>query len=416
LKVLVIGTLYEPDLGPSAPLFTLLSENLVERGHSVTVITMVPHYPSGRVSPPFKGKYMVRSLEKGVDVIRVGLPSVNRSKLGQRFLQFACYQIGAAFASLIQECDVVLAANPSLTVWLPFAWMVGVRRKPAVFSIQDLYPDVGISLGIFGNRLATSAVGALERFCLNRSSIVQIISDSFRPGLRALGVADSKMILAYNWVDTQMIRPLSRGNTFSQQYNLTGRFVVLYAGNLGIRQGLEHVLTAAKQLADQQDLLFVFVGDGSGRKNLMARAKQQQLTNVQFLPFQVRERIPEVLGCADVSLISLQRGIGAASVPSKIFPIMASGRPIIASVDQGCETWNLVEKAEAGLCIPPENPLALAEAILSLKRDQGLCERLGRNGRAWAERYHSAEHAAEEFERLLFTAICIDKALKLGLR
>jgi colanic acid biosynthesis glycosyl transferase WcaI len=218
------------------------------------------------------------------------------------------------------------------------------------------------------------------------------------------------MVLVYDWVDTDLIRPMRHDNGFAQEHNLISKFIVLYAGNLGLSQGLEHVLTVAEQLADQDDIRFVFVGDGAGRNHLVTDAKKRQLGNVKFLPFQPRNRLPEVLASADVSLVILRRGIGTGSLPSKIFSVMASGRPLITSVDEGSETWNLVKRAEAGLCVPPENPDELAKAILTLKKGKDLRERLEHNGRVWAERYHSSYRAAEQFEKLLLAAISSRKS------
>jgi len=404
MNILVIGTLYAPDLGPSAPLFTLLCENLVRCGHQVTVITMVPHYPTGQVSGPYRKKLIYRSVENGVQVIRVGLPSVNRSKLPQRFLQYFCYQVGAALTSLGLQYDVVLAANPFLTVWLPFASTVALRRKPAVYSVQDVYPTVGIKLGIFRHPWVIAAATKLEGFCLSHSSIVQVISESFKPDLQALGVDDSKMALVYNWVDTDLVHPLQRSNAFAQEHHLVDRFVVLYAGNIGRSQGLEHVLAAAEQTTDP-DIAFVLVGDGPAREQLIAQAKERQLQNVQFLPFQPRERLPEVLASADISLVTLCKGIGTGSLPSKLYSIFASGRPVVASVDPCCETWSVVSQSGAGLCIPPEDPSAMLQAILKLRNEPELRQRLGQNGRLWAERYHSPQAAAAQFEKLLLAAI-----------
>jgi colanic acid biosynthesis glycosyl transferase WcaI len=210
--------------------------------------------------------------------------------------------------------------------------------------------------------------------------------------------------LIYDWVDTDLIRPMGHDNPFAQEHKLTDKFVVLYAGNLGLSQGLEHVLIAAEQLADHKEIKFVFVGDGSGREHLIAESEHRKLSNVQFLPFQPRSRLPEVLATADVSLVVLRRGIGTGSLPSKLFSILASGRPVLASVDEGCETWELVERVHAGFCVPPENPSELAKAILTMMQDHGLRERLGYNGRAWAEQHHSPQAAAEQFEKLLFKA------------
>jgi colanic acid biosynthesis glycosyl transferase WcaI len=253
----------------------------------------------------------------------------------------------------------------------------------------------------------------MERFCLNNSNIVRIISDSFRPGLRALGVFDDKMALVYDWVDTEIIRPLPRENVFAREHDLIGQFVVLYAGNLGLSQGLEHVLTAAEMLADHSDISFVFVGDGAKREYLVSQAEQRQLTNVKFIPFQPRQRLSEVLASADVSLVTLQRGIGTGSLPSKTFSILASGRPVLMSIDEESETWNLIKRAGAGVCVPPENPTALVGAILSLKKDPELRECLGRNGRAWAEKHHSPQSGAKQIEKLLFEAISLQKGSKV---
>ena len=410
MNVLITLLHYAPDLGPAAPLHTMLCEGLVKRGHKVTVIAGVPHYPSGRVQAAFRGKRIRYSVENGVEVIRLPLPSLDRARLSKRLLQFLCYQVGATWVGLgRREFDVVLVHNPGLLAWLPFATLVTFRRKPAVYSVYDVYPDVGITLGIFRHRAIKAAVASLERFCLKHAVTVQIISDSFRPGLRALGVRDSKMALVYPWVDTELIRPMPHDNPFTQEHNLGGKFVVLYAGNLGLSQGLEHVLTAAGQLAHYPDFHFLFVGDGAGRQGLMAEVERRGLKNVQFLPFQPHDRLPEVLASADVSLAILRRGIGTSSLPSKIFSAMASGRPLIISLDEGSETWNLVMKAEAGLCVPPENPSELAKAIVLLKEDRDLRERLGQNGRIWAEQHHSALSAAEQFEKLLSGAILAKK-------
>ena len=405
MNVLIFSPMYEPDLGPAAPLFTMLSKGLVQRGHKVTVITMVPHYPTGQVPAAFRGKLIWRSAENGVKVIRIGLPSVKRKHLEQRLIQIIYYQLGATIAGMGQQYDVVLAVNPFLAVLLPFIWSVVLKQKPALYSVHDVYPDVGVTLGIFRSKPVIMAVASMERFCLNHAQVVRILSESFRPGLHNLGIPESKMTLIYDWVDTELIRPLPKVNSFTQENSLSERFVVLYAGNIGFSQGLEHILTSAEILSDQKDIQFVYVGDGAGREVLQSQAKQRHLTNVQFIPFQPRERLPEVLASADVSLVILRQGIGSASLPSKTFSIMASGRPLLVSVDEESETWKLVKRAEAGVWVPPEDPSKLAEAILTLKQDKALCEQLGHNGRIWAEQHHSPQYAAEQFEKLLFAAI-----------
>ncbi|HOG46382.1 MAG TPA: glycosyltransferase family 4 protein [Anaerolineae bacterium] len=405
MRILVVTLYYSPDGGPAAPLYAMLCEELARRGHQVTVLTSVPHYPTGRVRPEYRRHTLQRSLERGVQVIRVPVPSVQRARLPQRLLQFACYQLGAAWAGLSERYDAVLLGNPALAVGLPFALLATLRRKPAIYSVHDVYPDVGVALGVFRHRAVITAVGALERFCLRRAAWVRVLSESFRPGVAAQGVPASKMALVYDWVDTDLIRPLPRDNDYARENGLDGCFVALYAGNIGLSQGLEHVLSAAAQLAGHEDMRFVFVGDGTGRASLQAEAQSRRLANVRFLPFQPRARLPEVLATADVSLVPLQKGVALRSLPSKIFSILASGRPLLASLDEGSDAWQLVQRAQAGLCVPPESPEELAGAILALRSDPDLCARLGRNGRDYALRHHSPQSAAEQFEQLFASAI-----------
>jgi colanic acid biosynthesis glycosyl transferase WcaI len=405
MQILIITPNYNPDLGPSAPLFTMLSHGLVQRGHEVKVISAVPHYPTGIVPVEFRGKWIRNSIENGVKVTRVALPSVERRSLAKRFYQFACFQIGATIAGLSQRYDVVIVANPALQVWLPFAWMVALRRKPAIFSVHDVYPDVGITLGVFRNKAQIAFVAGLEKFCLTHATFVRILSDSFRPGLMRLNVPESKIALIYDWVDTALIKPEASTNNFSKENGFDRYFIVMYAGNIGLSQGLDNIVSAAKILSDQTDIKFIFVGDGIGKETLQAQVKNLQLENIHFLPFQPRERLPEVLSSADISIVILKKGIGTASLPSKIFSIMASGKPILISVEENSEAWELIRNADAGVWSPPEDPVALAQTILTLKKEDSKRKRLGKNGRLWAERHHSPEVAAEQFEKLLVSAI-----------
>jgi len=401
----VVTLLYMPDGGPSAPLYGMLCEELAQRGHQVSVIAAVPHYLSGTVPSQFRGKWIQPSYEHGVRVIRIRVPSVQRTDLKKRAVQFIGFQLGAMLAGLRQDYDVLLISNPALEVWLPFILLSVLRCKPAVFSVHDVYPDVGVSLGIFRSKLIVSVVGYLERFCLDRSSKVRILSESFIKPLRSLGVTDDKMELVYDWVDTDLIKPLPKDNNFAREHQLVNHFVVLYAGNIGLSQGLEQVLAVAELLQDQEEIKFVLVGDGAGRAPLMTEASRLNLGNVRFLPFQPRNRLPEVLATADVSLVTLKKGVGAASLPSKSFSILASGRPILASVDEGSDTWNLVKRSQAGICVPPEDPGAIARAILELKNDERLRNNFGKKGRDYALQYHSPQAAAVKFEQLLLAAL-----------
>ena len=409
MRVLLITPFYSPDLGPSAPLFTMLCEDLVRLGHQVSVIAAVPHYPTGTVMPEFRGYLIQREERNGVDVTRVWVPSVNRARLSQRLLTFIVYQILAAAAGLRRNYDVLIVSNPALEVALAFLVLGVLRQKPIIFSVHDIYPDVGIKLGVFRHRLVIRLVDRMERFCLDRAVYVRVLSEGFKETLNARGIPESKLALIWDWLDTDFIQPIPRANEFATHWALDRSFVVMYAGNIGLSQGLEHVVEAAKLLASEPSIRFVFVGDGAGKEGLEEAARSSGLTNVQLIPFQPRELLPQVLASADVSLITLKRGVGADSVPSKCYSILASGRPVIASVDQGSDTWNLIDRANCGLCVEPENPQVLADAILHLYKDESYRARLGANGRAYVVQRHSREAAAREFHQLLCSLVSEEK-------
>jgi colanic acid biosynthesis glycosyl transferase WcaI len=371
----------------------------------VTVLTAVPHYPSGRVSEEYrKAKSKLRE-ENGVKVLRINLPSIDRKTLSARLYQFAAFQIGTTLAGLHQDFDILLTHTPSIEVLLPFFYYSSIRKRPVIYSVHDLYPEVGIKLGIFRNSLVIKTVEYLENYCLRNARKVRILSKSFSPILVRRGIKESKLALIYDWVDTVVVRPMSKKNEFVLENELANKFILLYAGNIGLVQGLDSIIEAAKILSTDPKLCFLFVGDGAGKNKLVEKTKKLNLTNVRFISYQPRDRMPEVYSSADISLVTLQKGTGFGSLPSKTFQIFSSGRPLIASIDEGSDTWDLIRNADAGLCVPPENPEELAKAILTLKGDPALRERLGRNGRAWAEQHHSPQAAAEQFEKLFLAAL-----------
>ena len=405
MRVLIITAYYSPDGGPAAPLFTMLCEGLAKRGHEVTALTAVPHYPTGIIPPTFRTRKVRTTLENGVRVIRVPLPSVDRSKLAPRLFQFLAFQISSAIAGLKLDCDAFITHSPALEVWLPFFAQARMKHKPAIYSVHDVYPGVGIRLGIFTHRAVIRGVSALEKFCLMSARRIRVLSKSFRMELIESGVPDSRIELIYDWVDLGKIKPLSRANSLLAEFDLSGKFVLLYAGNFGLVQGLESVLDAAQMLLKEPEIVFVFIGDGAGRTGLVEKVQRLGLENVRFFPYQPRERMPEVFSLADVCLVTLKKGAGYGALPSKTYSIMASGRPVLASLDPGCDAWDLIERSGGGLCVPPESPDALAQAILQLKGDEEGRKRYGVNGRQYVEKFHSAEYASEAFERLLLEVV-----------
>jgi colanic acid biosynthesis glycosyl transferase WcaI len=403
VRILVLTPYYAPDLGPSAALYEMLCEDLAGFGHQVSVISAVPHYPTGRVAQEFRGSARVWRRERrgGVDVTRVWVPSLNRARLGLRALSLLCYQLLAAAAAIGRSFDVVIASNPAFEVAVPVFLLAFIRRKQFVYSVHEIYPDIGVALGIFRHRVVIRFIDWLERLCCVRAAHVRVLSAGYRRALEARGVAAAKLTVIRDWIDTEFIRPLPRQNAFSRRWGLDEHFVVLYAGNIGPTQGLEFVLRTAQLLAGQPSIRFVFVGDGAAKGALEKLSRSRDLANVVFIPFQPRERLPEVLAAADISLVSMRKGLVASSVPSKLYSILSSGRPAIAAVDDGSDIAELVREAGCGICAPPEDPEALRRAVLELFGDGQKRRRMGESGREFVVRCHSRRQAVEKFQELL---------------
>ena len=402
---MVLTGYYRPDGGPAAPLFTMLCEALVKRGHQVTALTAVPHYPTGMVAAEYRGKYPRVVEENGVKVIRVSLPSIDRTNLGARLMQFAAFQINSFIAGLHLEFDVFIAHSPALEVWLPFIWQSKLRKKPGIYSVHDVYPDVGVQSGIFKSQAVVQGVTIFEKACLKNATKIRVLSKSFINELSKMGVEKTKIELIYDWIDVDNFKPERKDNPFARANGLLGKFIVMFAGNLGLVQGLISVVDSAKLLSSNEDIEIIFVGDGAGKNVLVERTQELNLGNVRFLPYQQREVMPEVLASADVSLVTLKKGAAFGALPSKIYSILSSGRPIIASLDPGSDAWEIVERSKGGICVPPESPEELANAILTMKNNDGLLQDCSHNGREYVRKYHTPEYAAERFEKLLYKAI-----------
>jgi colanic acid biosynthesis glycosyl transferase WcaI len=228
-----------------------------------------------------------------------------------------------------------------------------------------------------------------------------VLSEGFRANLLGKSVPSAKLQIIPNFVNTDLMKPFPRQNSFSTEHHLDNYFVVMYAGNIGLSQGLETLLAAANQLQNLPDLRILIVGNGAAKDDLIDLTAKMNLSNVIFLPFQPVDVLPLMYASADVSLVIIRQGISSESVPSKTYTIMASGRPIIASVDSNSEVWNMLNVAECGLCVPPEDPVQLAGAIRELHAKRDLALQMGESGRSYVVNNHSRHRIVDLYDVLL---------------
>jgi colanic acid biosynthesis glycosyl transferase WcaI len=272
------------------------------------------------------------------------------------------------------------------------------RRAPLVFNVQDVFPDVAVELGALKNRYLIGATRRAERFCYAIADAVTVLSDDLKDNLVAKGVPPAKVHVIPNFVDVEGVRPLAKENSYREEFGLQDKTVVMYAGNVGLSQSLDILLDAAAALAYDDSLVFVINGQGAQRDALENRARG--MTNVRFVDMQPLERLGEVLAAADVHLVPLRRGLGVASVPSKVYSILAAARPFIASVDEGTELTRLAGSSGAGIAVPPDDAEALTKAIRRLAEDPAEAARMGEAGRTFVERWITPSAVADAYEAL----------------
>jgi colanic acid biosynthesis glycosyl transferase WcaI len=369
-------------------------------GHEIEVVTSLPWYREHRVEPGFGGRlYRYEDAPWGRITRLSPFPARDKRALLRRGLAFAGFSALAAWmGGRGGPVDGVLALSPPLS--LPLAGLSIARRRkaPFVFNVQDIYPDVAVELGILKNPRLVDIAHRVERFCYDRADLITVLSEDQRTNVEAKTTRPDKVRVIPNFVDTEWIQPASKENSYRREFGLEGKIVVMYAGNVGLSQSLDLVIEAASALAYDDDLRFVINGQGAQRESLERRARG--LTNIRFVDTQPAERLPEVLAAADIHLVTLKRGLARSSVPSKTYSILAAGRPLVASVDEGSEVARTVERAGAGVATPPEDAEAFTKALRSLIDSPSELDRMGADGRRFVETWASPTAVARAYEEL----------------
>ncbi|MBA2425805.1 MAG: glycosyltransferase family 4 protein [Actinobacteria bacterium] len=409
MRLVVVTPHFAPDVAPTGEVITRLVGELGARGHAVEVITSFPWYRDHRIEPGYGGRLTRHEDTPWGHITRVSpFATADKRNIARRAAAFAGFSaLAAAVGSRGERADAVLAVSPPLTLGATGYAIAKARGAAFVFNVQDVYPDVAVRLGVLTNRPVIAAATALEHWCYGRADAITVLSRELEDNVSAKiahgGRAGSqsapgKIHVIPNFVDTDAIRPAPRDNSYRSEFDLRGKRVVMYAGNVGLSQSMHTVLDAAAALEYDDDIVFVINGQGAARTDAERRATG--LRNVRFVDMQPSGRLADVLAAADVHLVPLKRGLAASSVPSKVYSILAAGRPVVASVDEGSEVSRLVEEAKAGIAVPPEDSEALTKAIKNLFDSPEEAASMGQAGRSFVEGSASPTVVAEAYEAL----------------
>lgn len=407
LKILYISQYFPPEMGAPAARVSELARHWVAAGHEVTVLTGFPNHPDGVVRPEYRERFwrgFCRENFHGAKVLRTFLLPFPNRKSHERILNYTSFCMSAAMAaSFVERPDVVIATSPQLLVGISGWWASRIKKVPFVLEVRDLWPE---SLAGAGVGTATSlmyrSIGKVASFLYRHADSVVVVTPAFRDHLvREWNVPQEKISIVQNGVETALFGPQESASDIRAQVGGKDKFVVSYIGTLGLAHGLETLVSAAERLqGTAPEVVFMLVGEGADRERILALAQSKRLTNLVFIPQQSREKIPAYISASDACLVTLKgKEVFETVIPTKMLEFMSCARPVILAV-RG-QAKRLMEVANGGICIEPDNPQALCSAILRLREQPELREEMGRSGRSYIIRELSRERTAEQYLAVL---------------
>jgi len=395
---------FAPDTAPTGDIITRIVTELAGTGRRIHVVTALPWYRAHAIEEGWGGRLVRRERTPWGSVTRVHpFPGKDKSNLARRALGFALFSLLAGVCTLTaggwrRRPAAVLSMSPPLTLGLT-GWLAArLRFTKCIFNIQDVFPDAAVETGAITNPGIIAVARWLERVSYRRSDSVVVLSEDLRANVAGKTGARhaTKVVVIPNFVDPAFVTPLPRDTALRREMGIGDEPVVMYAGNVGFSQSLELVIGAARRLPGA---VFVINGDGSARAHFEEMAKG--LPNVRFGGYQPKERVPEVLATADIHVVPLRRGLGAVSVPSKTYGILAAARPVVAAIDEGTEVPRIIRESGAGISVPPDDLDAFVGALEELLADDNRRAEMGARAREWVVSRVSPAAVAGAYDALI---------------
>ena len=395
---------FYPDIAATGQLLTELCEDLVQvYGCRVSVVAGVPLISANpNLTRTQSGWLFDREHYHGVDILRARGTRFPKQRVFGRGCNYLSYFLSACYAGLrLQPPDVIVALTDPPIIGL--AAYLASRRfgAPLIISYRDIFPEAAWILEDFQSPALNRALQHINCFLVQKSSQLVALGDTMRQRLiERKGADPDKTVVIPDWADCDAIAPSPKRNAFALEHGLADAFVVMHAGNMGLSQGLDTLIEAAVYLQPWPDIRIVLVGDGVKKPVLQEQVRGLGLSNVRFIPFQPKENLRHSYASADVFVISLKQGLAGYIVPSKLYSILAAGRPYVAAVETACEVTAITQHYDCGLCVEPGHARALAETILRLYHNRTLAQRLGLNARRAALAFDRRRHVRAYYDLL----------------
>lgn len=398
-RLTLVSQYFYPEMISTGHILTELVVELAKKGIKTSVICAQPTY--------YSNQKMDKDITyKGIAIRRTINTQFDKNSLKGKLFNSFSFFIGSLWMVLKEKGNypVVLVTNP------PFLGLVGLiykilKRRSYILIIHDLYPDIAVNMGYLRHdSLVAQVWKKINQWIYQTASFIVVLGRDVQNRIRDQLPAKQhrKVKFIPNWADPELIFPIDQSrNPFINELGLNGKFLVQYSGNMGLTHDMETIIEAAQTLHHDESIHFVLIGGGGKLAKIKKMVKDFSLKNVTFLPYQPRESLKYSLCSSHVSLISLERGAEGLSVPSKLYGIMASGRPIIAIIPENTEVAFTLKEFKCGIVIPPKDILSLVKAITCLKEDESEIKAMGLRAHAAFSKNFTVQRCAEQYYCLL---------------
>lgn len=410
-RILLLTQYFPPEIGAAQTRLFELGQELSEHGWEVEVLTALPNYPTGRVFEGYNEGKPVRESLGRLSVVRVPLRPA-QSGFARRLLCYYSFvrSVIRWGRKLCSKPDVLFVESPPLFIGQAAVSLSKYWDVPIVFNVSDLWPETAKAMGVVKNKLLLALAEALELSYYRRATLVTGTSEEIVASVRRRCISTAAEVIT-NGVDIGRFGPQYGDDAARFLLGTHDRVTFIYAGVMGLAQGLDLILDVAAAVRDLNQVQFALIGDGAERESLKRRIEAENLRNVQLLPSQPKERIPALLAASDVALLTLKFNIPGA-VPSKIYEAMASKLPILfAGEGEGARR---TLEARAGLVIPYGDVRGIEKAVRQLMSTPALRHKLGEAGRLAAEKLYSRKEIARRLHHLLLGVTSHAEAVRRG--
>jgi colanic acid biosynthesis glycosyl transferase WcaI len=368
MRILIFGINYAPELTGIGKYTGEMAAWLAKKGNQVSVVTALPYYPEWNIHPEYKGKWWTKEFLNNVTLYRCPLYVPKQVTPVERIIHefsFLLAILPVWIGILFQKkYDVVICVSPPFHLGILPMLYSKLRGSKIVTHVQDLQVDAAKDLGMIKNQTVLDIMFRLENIILNNSSAVSTISPGMMDKIISKGIAPSKMLLFPNWVDENEIKPLSAEHSLREEFGIGKEIkVILYSGNLGEKQGLEIIVDVAEAFRKRDDVLFLIVGSGGGKDNLIRLVNDAGLPNIKFLPLQPYEKLSALLATADLHLVMQKKSASDLVMPSKLTAILAAGGCPIVTASKGTSLYEVISQHQMGIIVEPESAIELKNGI-----------------------------------------------------